>query len=99
MIQHIALFTWKPGFAGSPRMQEWSERLTGLPEVVPALRSITIGHDIAHGDRSWDTAVITVVDDLDGLDEYTRCPAHQAATEVSAPHIERLAQVDFETSD
>lgn len=96
MIQHVALFVWSPGFLDSPDMDEWARRLRGLPAQIDPLRSITIGNDLLHGERSWDTAVVAVLDDMDGLAEYSAHPAHDAVTAISAPHIDQLAQVDLE---
>jgi len=95
MIHHVALFKWKPGFPESERL-EWADRLRALPQRIGAVQSVLVGDDRLHGGRSWDTAVITVVDDLEGLDEYVQDPEHQSITTISAPFIDQLAQVDFQ---
>jgi len=44
---------------------------------------------------SWDDAVVADIDDLDDLQTFLQHPAHQALTEISAPHIEQFVVVDF----
>jgi len=94
-IHHVALFKWKPGFP-EPERLEWAERLRELPQRIGPVQSVLVGDDRLHGGRSWDAAVITVVDDLKGLDEYVRDSEHQSIITISAPYIDQLAQVDFE---
>jgi hypothetical protein len=95
MIHHIAVFKWKPGFPESER-QEWADRLRALPKRLGSVRSLLVGDDQLHGGRSWDTAVVTVVDDMTALSEYVKDAEHQSIIRISAPYIAELAHVDFE---
>ncbi len=95
MIHHVAVFKWKPGFPAH-ELAEWADRLRALPDRIEPLHSLVVGHDQLHGGRSWDTAVIAVVDDMQALQEYAHDAEHQAIIKISAPHIDQLVQVDFE---
>jgi hypothetical protein len=72
------------------------DRLRALPEQIEELRSLTVGPDVFHGERSWDAAVVADVDSLDALATYTNNPEHQAILTISRPNIDQLIQVDFE---
>jgi Stress responsive A/B Barrel Domain len=95
MITHVAVFRWKHGFPDTER-QEWADRLRALPQRIESVRSVVVGDDQLRGGRSWDTAVVTVVDTMNALDEYVQDPEHQSIITISAPYIDQLAQVDFE---
>lgn len=95
MIRHIAVFKWKPGFPTND-LEEWMNRLRALPEQIEGLRSLTVGTDVFHGNRSWDAAVVADVDDLTALSTYTLNSEHQKILKISAPNIHELIQVDFE---
>jgi hypothetical protein len=92
VITHVAVFKWKPGFPEA-ELNEWSDRLRSLPRRIERLRSLDVGNDRLHGDRSWQTAVVTVLDNMQGLDDYVHDAEHQAIIKISAPHIDQLAQV------
>jgi hypothetical protein len=95
VIRHVAVFSWKPD---SPQgeLAKWADGLRALPGQVPALRSLTVGSDLVRGERSWDAAVVADVDDVEGLRTFLQHPAHQALTQISAPHVEQLVVVDFD---
>jgi len=94
VIRHIAVFKWKSD--SSPQeLQKWADGLRALPGEVGVLRSISVGWDVVHGDRSWDAAVVADVDDVEDVHTFLHHPAHVALTRISAPHVEQLVVVDF----
>lgn len=95
MIRHVAVFKWKPGFPQEQR-QEWMDRLRALPDKVDVLRSLSVGEDVLHGERSWDAAVVAEVDTLADVPAYLQHPEHQAITTISGPYLATLVLVDFE---
>ena len=95
MIRHVAVFKWKPGFPDQKRT-EWADRLRALPDTIDVLRSLTVGDDQLHAQKSWDAAMVADVDTIDDLPGYLQHPEHQAIVRISAPHIEQLVTVDFE---
>ncbi len=98
MIRHIVV--WRLA-ASDPAERETAaatiaERLTALPAAVPAIRSITVGRNVAYEEANWDVAVVADFDGLDGLDAYQRAPAHlEAAGYIRSVTSER-ASIDFE---
>jgi hypothetical protein len=73
--------------------------LRALPEQIPQLRSMSVGLDVLGGPASHELAIVADFDDLDGLDAYTRHPAHAEVLRISAPVKASLATVDFEIPD
>lgn len=94
MIRHVAAFRWKPD-ASREELEKWADGLRALPEKVEVLRSLTVGSDVLHGERSWDAAVVADVDNVEDLRTFLQHSAHQVLTHISAPHIEQLVVVDF----
>ena len=66
---------------------------------IPELRSISVGTDVLGGPSSHELAIVADFVDLDGLDAYTRHPAHAEVLRISAPVKVSLATVDFEVPD
>ncbi|MDJ0348877.1 Dabb family protein [Cryobacterium sp. PH29-G1] len=50
--------------------------LEALVGVVPEIRALTVGPDVA-GDENWDVALIADFDDLAALDRYQKHPEHK----------------------
>jgi hypothetical protein len=79
-IRHIVF--WKLN-ALTPRKKaadaaEIATSLEALVGVVPEIRALTVGPDVA-GDENWDVALILDVDDLDALERYQKHPEHKKA--------------------
>lgn len=98
MIRHVAVFRFVPEFTADQR-EHWMSLLRALPEQIPQLRSMSVGADVLAGPASHELAIVADFDDLDGLDAYTRHPAHAEVLRISAPVKASLATVDFEIPD
>ena len=98
MIRHVAVFRFVPEFTAEQR-EHWMSLLRALPDQIPQLRSMTVGSDLLGGPASHELAIVADFDDLDGLDAYTRHPAHAEVLRISAPVKASLATVDFEIPD
>lgn len=96
MITHVALFRFKPTFTAEAR-EEWRTLLLDLPNQIDFMSSLEVGDDQLHGAKSWDAAVVAKLDTIENVPNYINHPLHQAAGALSAPHIEQLALVDFES--
>ena len=57
---------------------------------------MSVGVDVLGGTSSHELAIVADFDDLDGLETYTRHPAHTEVLRISAPVKLSLATVDFE---
>ena len=98
MIRHVAVFRFAPEFTGDQR-EHWMSLLRALPSQVPSLRSMSVGVDVLGGDNSHELAIVADFDDLDGLEAYSRHPAHAEVLRISAPVKLSLATVDFEVPE
>ena len=95
MIRHVAVFRFAPEFTAEQR-EHWMSLLRALPSQIPSLRSMSVGVDVLGGTSSHELAIVADFDDLDGLETYTRHPAHTEVLRISAPVKLSLATVDFE---
>lgn len=98
MIRHVAVFRFVPAFDDARRAQ-WMELLRALPAQIPQIRSLSVGADVGGGPSAHEIAIVADFDDLDGLDAYSRHPAHAEVLRISAPVKLSLATVDFEIAD
>ncbi|AWB85391.1 Dabb family protein [Mycetocola zhujimingii] len=95
MIRHVAVFRFVPEFTADER-EHWMGLLRALPAQIPSVRSMSVGPDVLGGAASHDLAIVADFDDLDGLDLYSRHPAHAEVLRISAGVKISLATVDFE---
>ena len=98
MIRHVAVLRFAPAFTAEQR-DHWMALLRALPAQIPELLSISVGTDVLEGPSSHELAIVADFADLDGLDAYTRHPAHAEVLRISAPVKVSLATVDFEVPD
>lgn len=75
---------------------EVARRLNALMGVVPELRAVTAGANVAHPDTNWDVTLVADVDSLDALEAYQVHPAHkEVGAYIKSVVVSRVA-VDFE---
>jgi hypothetical protein len=98
VIRHVAVFRFLPAFTAEQR-EHWMSLLRALPAQIPELQSMSVGSDVLGGPSSHELAIVADFNDLDGLDAYTRHPAHAEVLRISAPVKLSLATVDFEVPD
>lgn len=71
-------------------------RLHDLVGLVPSIRALSAGPNVAYAEVNADVALIADFDDVAGLDEYQRHPAHlEAAGYIRSVAATRIA-VDIE---
>ncbi len=95
MVKHIVLFKLKDN---SPEnCLKAKEILLSMEGNVPQLRSIEVGVDYLHSDRSYDLALIVTVDSKAALESYQQDPYHCS---VVKPHMHAVRSssvaLDFE---
>ena len=73
-------------------------RLNAFVGVIESVRSLSAGADVRGLEVSYDVALITTHDDLDGLVAYQTHPVHQEFSAWLAPRAGSRAVVDFITS-
>lgn len=96
MITHIVCWKYKPETSVDQRA-EHIENLRALPEVIPNIASFSVGADILHLERSFDTGLVAVYPDRTALDAYNDHPAHQKVVAMGRLIAEKVVSVDFES--
>lgn len=91
MLTHTVLLK----FTDAADAPEAKRRLEDLLGKVPTLRSLRVGLDIVRAEGSYDLALVTTHDDLDGLHEYQEHLAHVAFLDWLRPRLAGRAAVDF----
>ncbi|MGG1520225.1 Dabb family protein [Paenibacillus oryzisoli] len=75
MLTHVVFFKLKDR---SPEAIEATKAvLTNMEGKIPVLKSIEVGTDVLHSERSYDIALITRFDSLDDLKVYDKHPIHE----------------------
>ena len=86
MVKHMVLFKLKDN--SLENCLKAKEVLLSMEGNVPELRSIEVGVDFLHSERSYDIALTVTVDDKDALERYQNDPYH---VDVVKAHISRVA--------
>jgi len=94
MLTHIVVWKYRSDVEQSAR-DEHVKLLSALADVIPEVRSLTVGFDTLHLARSYDTGLVAVFDDRVGLDAYTVHPEHVKVAEFGRSISEHVASVDF----
>lgn len=96
MLTHIVCWKYKPETTAEQRTDH-IERLRALPGLIPDIVSFSVGADVLHLDRSFDTGLVAVYPDMAALDAYTVHAEHQKVVAFGKEIAERVVSVDFET--
>lgn len=94
MLTHIVCWKYKEETTEKQR-SEHVARLRALPDVIPNIVSFSVGSDILHLERSFDTGLVSVYPDREALDFYTDHPAHQEVAALAKQIAEKVVSVDF----
>ena len=76
MVVHIVMFRFRDEDK-TANIEKVKAMLEALPEKIPALKSMEVGVDFLHSERSMDLVLTSTFDDKDGLEAYRVHPAHQ----------------------
>lgn len=95
MVKHMVLFKLKDN--SLENCLKAKEVLLSMEGNVPELRSIEVGVDFLHSERSYDIALTVTVDDKDALERYQNDPYHCSVVKTHM-HEVRLSSValDYE---
>lgn len=94
MLTHIVCWKYKAEISEEERA-EHVERLKNLPNVIPNILSFSVGRDILHLERSFDTGLVAVYPDRAALDFYTDHPDHIKVAAIGKMIAEKVVSVDF----
>jgi len=95
MLTHIVAWKYRADVSESTR-EEHRAQLRSLTNVVPGIESLSVGSDILHSPRSYDTGLVAIFRDRSVLDAYSIHPEHVKIVEFGHSIIETMAKVDFE---
>ena len=93
MFTHVVLFKLKD----SNDLETAVSTLRSLEGNVPTLKSIEVGTDVIHSQRSYDIALITRFDDLAAYQVYADHPNHLPVMDYMKSVVESAVAVDFES--
>ncbi len=96
MITHIVCWKYKPEISAEQRSNHIA-KLRALPDVIPDIVSFSVGADVLHLDRSFDTGLVAVYPDMAALDAYTVHAEHQKVAALGKEIAEKAVSVDFES--
>ena len=98
MIRHVV--SWKlaekDAEVRAEQAAEVARRLNALMGVVPELRAVSAGANVAHPEVNWDVTLVADVDSLDALEAYQVHPAHKEVGAYIKSVVESRVAVDFE---
>ena len=93
VLTHVILLR----FADKADVPEAVARLNAFVGVIDSIRSLSTGADVRGLKLSYDVALITTHDDLDGLVAYQTDPVHQEFSAWLSTRVIGRAVVDFLT--
>lgn len=96
MLTHIVCWKYKPEITKEER-EEHRRKLNALSNVVPNILSFSVGADILHLERSFDTGLVATYADRAALDDYDNHPEHKAVAALGRQIAEKVVSVDFES--
>lgn len=94
MLTHIVCWKYKAE-TSDEQIADHIARLRALPSVIPNIVSFSVGRDVLHLERSFDTGLVAVYPDRAALDFYTDFPQHQEVAALGKQIAERVVSVDF----
>ena len=93
MLTHIVCFKYKPDIPQAGR-DDHRTRLRGLA-AIDGIVSLTVGEDVVHSPRSYDTALVVVFRDRAALDAYQTNPQHVPVAQLGVSLAEHIVAVDY----
>jgi hypothetical protein len=96
MLTHIVIWKYRAEVPQTTR-EEHVTKLRSLSSLVPEIESFSVGLDILHLSRSYDSGLVALFRDRAALDAYTVHPDHVKVAEFGRAISESVASVDFES--
>jgi len=96
MLIHIVVWKYRAEIDNETR-EEHVALLSSLQAIIPEVQSLSVGFDMLHLPRSYDTGLVATFVDRAGLDAYTVHPEHVKVAEFGRNISEHVASVDFIT--
>ncbi|OPX43095.1 stress responsive A/B barrel domain protein [Ruminiclostridium hungatei] len=94
MLTHVVFFKLKD--KSKETLDKVKKDLLALKDQIPLIRSIEVGIDILHAERSFDVVLYSKFDSLEDMKSYQVHPAHVKFGEYINTVKETIYAVDFE---
>lgn len=94
MLTHIVCWKYK-GETDAATRAEHVNRLRALTGVIECIDTFSVGSDILHLDRSFDTGLVATFANEAALDEYTNHVEHLKVAAFGKQIAEKVVSVDF----
>ena len=94
MLTHIVIWKYRLDVDQETR-QEHLTLLRNLADLIPEVKSLSVGFDTLALSRSYDTGLVATFEDRAGLDAYTVHPEHVKVADFGRSISEHVASVDF----
>ncbi len=95
MLTHIVIWKYLEDVS-QDRREEHVAALKSLPAIIPEVKSFSVGFDVLHLERSYDTGLVATFQDREALSIYTEHPEHQKVAAMGRELSQHVASVDFE---
>jgi hypothetical protein len=95
MITHIVFF--KLRVPTPDNTQKAAGVLKELDGKIDVLKSLEVGTDLIHNERSFDIALTATFDSMEGLQTYRDHPEHVKVAEYIKEASVRIASVDYKS--
>ncbi|MEE9543009.1 MAG: Dabb family protein [Thermodesulfobacteriota bacterium] len=95
MITHIVFFKLK--VPSLDNIKKGAEVLKGLDGKIDVLKTLEVGTDLFHTERSFDIALTATFDSIEDLNTYRDHPEHLKVAEYIKEASIRVASVDYES--
>ena len=95
MLTHIVVWKYRADVPAEERAAHIA-RLRALVGVIPEINSFSVGPDVLHLSRSYDTGLVATFRDRAGLAAYTDHPQHVEVASLGRSLSVHVASVDFE---
>jgi hypothetical protein len=96
MLTHIVVWKYRADVDDETRAEHVA-LLTSLQAIIPEVQSLSVGFDMLHLPRSYDTGLVATFVERAGLDAYTVHPEHVKVAEFGRSISDHVASVDFLT--
>jgi len=95
MFVHIVMFRFRDENKNK-NIEKVKSMLLALPEKIESLKSMEVGVDFLHSERSMDLVLTSTFDNRDGLESYRVHPAHQEVVSFIKEVTVESRVVDYE---
>ena len=94
MFKHTVMWRFKPEVQQDNKV-EMKRQLEALLDVIPSLKAIEVGLNVAKGDATFDVVLTTVFEDEMGYQVYAADPTHMEVVNFVRELVCDRAVVDY----